>query len=85
MLAPVTGLTGGAPALQLLAQVVAVAPDEPSMRDMPQQELRLQNEMVVADVSVTQLLTDPRVGAVVGGGSTTGDLGAWPNPWHGLL
>lgn len=61
MLAPASGLTGGAPVLQLLAEVVAVAPDEPSMRDMPQQELRLQNEMVVADASVTQLLTDPRV------------------------
>lgn len=42
-------------------QVAAVTPAEPSLRDIPPEELRLQGEMAVGDVSVTQLLTEPQV------------------------
>jgi hypothetical protein len=59
----------GAPVLQLLAQVVQLPSHEPSMRDIPPAELRLMNDMVSADVSVAQLLTDPQVRAGREGGS----------------
>jgi hypothetical protein len=46
-----------------LAGVVGLSVVEPSIKDMPAEELRVAEEMVVADVSVRALLTGPQVRA----------------------
>ncbi|KAI8466819.1 MAG: hypothetical protein J3K34DRAFT_524227 [Monoraphidium minutum] len=58
--APAGGAAAGAAAI-VLSEVVGVAVAEPSIKDLPPEELRVAEEMVVADVSVRALLTGPQV------------------------
>jgi len=52
---------GGGAAAAALAAVVGLSVAEPSIKDLPAEELRVAEEMVVADVSVRALLTGPQV------------------------
>ena len=58
--APEAAGAGGA-ALAALAAVAGLDVPEPSVKDLPPEDLRVADEMVVADVSVRALLTGPRV------------------------
>ncbi|KIY93151.1 hypothetical protein MNEG_14812 [Monoraphidium neglectum] len=51
---------GGGAAAAVLSAVVGVAVAEPSIKDLPAEELRVAEEMTVADVSVRALLTGPQ-------------------------
>jgi hypothetical protein len=52
---------GGGAGAAALAAVVGLSVAEPSIKDLPAEELRVAEDMVVADVSVRALLTGPQV------------------------
>lgn len=52
---------GAGGAAGALAEIVGLSVPEPSIKDLSPEELRVAEEMVVADVSVRALLTGPQV------------------------
>lgn len=48
------------PVLMALQQICSVVLKEPSLKDMPSELQQLQNEMMVDDVSIIRLLTQPQ-------------------------
>jgi hypothetical protein len=52
---------GSGAAAAVLAAVAGLSIAEPSIKDLPAEELRVMEDMVVADVSVRALLTGPQV------------------------